>query len=100
LEGRKPHLRVAASIAEVTGTKADYVEKRGESEEYCMALVTDLIRSNGPATRAEINGAVCPALSADLSAEQRYHKVSNLLAKMRKAGVVSFDRSSSRWSLA
>lgn len=29
-----------------------------------MALVTDLIRQRGPATRAEINEAVCPALPA------------------------------------
>lgn len=100
VEGRRPHLRVAASVAEATGTKAAYVEKRGRSEEYCIALVTDLIRRQGPATRSEINEAVYPALSADLSPEQKYHKVSNLLAKMRKAGTVFFDRSSSRWGLA
>lgn len=33
VEGRKPHLRVAASVAEATGTKAVYVEKRGRSKE-------------------------------------------------------------------
>lgn len=100
VEGRKPHLRVAASVAEATGTKAAYVEKRGRSEEYCMALVTDLIRQCGPVTRAEINEVVYPALPTDLSAEQRYDKVGNLLRKMRKDGIISFDRPSSRWSLA
>ena len=65
-----------------------------------MALVTDLIRQRGPATRAEINEAVCPALPADLSAEQRYDKVGNLLRKMRKDGAISFDLPSSRWDLA
>ncbi|MST73269.1 transcriptional regulator [Olsenella sp. CA-Schmier-601-WT-1] len=100
VEGRRPRLRVAASVAEATSTKAAYVEKRGKSEEYCMALVTDLIGQHGPATRAEINEAVYPALSADLTDEQRYDKVGNLLRKMRKGGVLSFDRSSSHWGLA
>ena len=99
VEGRKLHLRVAASVAEATGTEASYVEKRGRREEYCMALVTDLIRQRGSATRAEINEAVYPALPADLSAEQRYDKVGNLLRKMRKDGAISFDRPASRWDL-
>ena len=100
VEGRKPHLRVTASVAEVTGTKADYVEKRGRSEEYCMALVTDLIRQRGAITRSEINEAVYPALSADLTDDQRYDKVGNLLGKMRKTGAITFDHALSRWRLA
>lgn len=51
VEGRKPHLRVAASVLEATGTKAAYVEKRGRSEECRTALATDLIRQRGPKTR-------------------------------------------------
>ena len=38
VEGRRPHVRVAAPIAEITGTRASYVESRGKSEEYCQAL--------------------------------------------------------------
>jgi hypothetical protein len=48
----------------------------------------------------EFNEAVYPALSADLTEEQRYDKVGNLLRKMRKDRTVSFGRSSSRWYLA
>lgn len=99
VEGRKHHLCVAASVAEATGTKVTYVEIRGRSEEYCVALATDLIRQRSPATRAEITEAVYPALPVDLSAEQRYGKVGNLLRKMRKDGAISFDRLSSRWDL-
>lgn len=99
VESCKPHLRVADSVAEATGIKATYVEKRGRSEEYCMALVTDLIRQCSPATRAEIKEAVYPALPADLRAEQWYDKVGNLLRKMRKDGAIPFDRPSSRWAL-
>lgn len=62
VEGRRPNLHVATSVAEATGTEASYIERRGKSEEYCMALVTDLIRKKGPATRTQINEAVYPAL--------------------------------------
>lgn len=65
-----------------------------------MALATDLIRQRGPTMRADINGAVYPALPTDLTDEQRYGKVGNLLRKMRREGAVSFDRTSSRWRLA
>lgn len=64
------------------------------------ALATGPIRQHGPAMRADINGAVYPALPTDLTEEQQYDKVGNLLRKMRKDGAVSFDRTSSRWRLA
>lgn len=53
VEGRKPNLRVSASIAEATGKKADYVAQRGKSDEYCMALINDELVLRGPLTRAE-----------------------------------------------
>lgn len=65
-----------------------------------MALATGLIRRCGPAMRTEINETVYPALPTNLTEEQRYDKVGNLLLKMRKDGAVSFDRTSSRWRLA
>lgn len=65
-----------------------------------MALATGLIRRRGPAMRTEINETVYPALPTDLTEEQRYGKVGNLLRKMRREGAVSFDRASSRWRLA
>lgn len=65
-----------------------------------MALVTGLIRQRGPAMRTDINGAVYPAPPTDLTEEQQYDKVGNLLRKMRREGAVSFERTSSRWRLA
>lgn len=65
-----------------------------------MVLATGLIRRRGPAMRTEINETVYPALPTDLTEEQRYGKMGNLLRKMRREGAVSFDRTSSRWRLA
>ena len=65
-----------------------------------MALVTGLIRQRGPVTRIEIHETVYPTLPTDLTEEQRYGKVGNLLRKMRREGAVSFDRTLSLWRLA
>lgn len=90
VEGRRPHVRVAASVAEATGTRADYLQSRGQSDEYCCALITDYLMKNGRAGRQEIEGVVFPALSADLSDEQRRNKVKNLLAKLRRERAIRY----------
>ena len=92
-------MRVAASIAEITGTRASYVESRGRSEEYCQALVTDYLRKRGTASRSELNEIVFPSLSSELTDAQRYDKVGNMLAKMRRSGTIIYDRKRSVWEL-
>lgn len=84
--GRRPHLRVAASVAEVAGTKVDYLERRGQSDEWCMALINDSIRRQGPLTRAEIIELISPHLPSELTHEQNRNKADNLLRKMRARG--------------
>ena len=71
IEGRKPHLRVSASVAKTTGTQADYIQSRGHSDEYCSALITDHLKKHGRASRSEIDEIVYPALSIELSDEQK-----------------------------
>ena len=95
VEGRKPHLRVSASVAKATGTQADYIQSRGHSDEYCSALITDHLKKHGRASRSEIDEIVYPALSIELSDEQKSNKVKNLLSKMRREGAVQYDKKSS-----
>lgn len=89
LESRCPLMPVSATFALLSVQRIPRI-----------ALATDLIRQRGPATRAEKKRDRLPGPSYNLTEEQRYDKVGNLLRKMRKDGAVSFDRSSSRWHLA
>ena len=93
-------MRVAASIAEITGTRASYVESRGKLEEYCQALVTDYLQKHGTASRNELSETVFPSPSSELTDAQKYDKVGNMLAKMRRSGVIVFDKQKSAWTLA
>lgn len=101
IEGRKPHYRVAVSVAQATGTQAEYLKMRGQSDEYCCALITDYLKINGIAKKSQLNELVFPELSIDLTEEQKSNKVKNLLSKLSKKGVVCYKRSSngSGWVL-
>ena len=86
VEGRRPRLRVAASVAEATGTKVDYLKRRGQTDEWCVGVINDHLVANGPSTRAEIIEILSPHLPASLTPEQRENKADNLLRKMRSQG--------------
>lgn len=91
IEGRRPHLRVAASIAKATGTQASYLKARGQSDEYCRALITDYLRKQGLASRPQIDAVVFPALSTELTEDQKRNKVKNLLAQLRRDREVRYE---------
>jgi len=88
VEGRKGQLRVAASVAESTGTKVPYLELRGHSDEYCMGVINDLLHSSGPLTRHDVDAAVFSLLSVSLTHEQKTNRVDYLLKKMRREGKI------------
>ena len=83
IEGRRPHLRVAASVAEATGTKVTYLEQRGQTDEWYMALIHDHLRKDGPLARGEIVDLIQPHMPAGSSREQCINKVDNLMRKMK-----------------
>ncbi len=102
VEGRRPHLRVCASVAEATGTKVDYLDERGQSAEYCFALINDLLVTSGPSPRGDIDNLVFPHLPSDLDDRQKTNRVDYLLKKMRWDGRIKSIRVDGRrmWSIA
>lgn len=101
VKGRRPHLRVAASVAKATGTQANYLQARGQSDEYCRALITDYLRRQGLASRPQIDAVVFPALSTELTEEQKRNKVKNLLAQLSRDHEIKYEPKGENrgWSL-
>jgi ATP-dependent DNA helicase RecG len=88
VEGRRPDLCVAASVADATGHRADYVRHRGQDDTYYAKLVLDYLDEFGPAARADIGGLLWDKLSDALTDEQRRNKITSLLVKMKRQGLI------------
>jgi ATP-dependent DNA helicase RecG len=88
IEGRSPKYFISARVADVTGQKARYIHNRGLDDGYYQRLVLDYLASYGTATRADLDALVLPKLPDVLSAEQKSHKLKNLLQAMRRIGLV------------
>jgi ATP-dependent DNA helicase RecG len=57
-------------------------------DRYYAKLLTDYLEKFGQASRAEINKFLMDKLSDALNEKQKYNKVSNLLTKLRRNGLI------------
>ncbi len=96
IEGRAPHLYVAASVAAVTDRRSEYIRTRVQGDAHYASLVLNFIDQYGQATRHDIDAMLVPLLSETLTDQQKSNKVSNLLAKMRRESVIHRDGPPSR----
>ena len=88
IEGRKPNYHVSAQVAAAADSKAAYIRTRGQDDEFYAKLLTDYLTRFGQADRGEINQLLLDKLSDALTEQQKYNKVSNLLAKLRRRGSI------------
>jgi ATP-dependent DNA helicase RecG len=89
IEGRKPHLYVSAAVASATAAKADYINTRGQDDEFYIKQVTDYLTKFGSASRQEIDKLLLSKLSDALDSTQKQNKIGNLLTGMRIDGVIT-----------
>ncbi|MBC7619343.1 MAG: putative DNA binding domain-containing protein [Candidatus Saccharibacteria bacterium] len=89
IEGRKPHLYVSAAVASATSAKADYIDTRGQDDEFYMKQITDYLTKFGSASRQEIDKLLLGKLSIALDSTQKHNKIGNLLTGMRIDGVIT-----------
>jgi ATP-dependent DNA helicase RecG len=88
MEGRKPNYHVSPVIAQATASKVDYIRTRAQDDEFYAKQLTDYLATFGTADRSEINRLLLDKLSDALTDEQKYTKVSNLIAKLRRRGTI------------
>lgn len=88
VEGRRSNLRVSADVAALTETVVDYLNRRGIDSDYCQKIVTDLLTTQGRATRSEFEELLLGKLSETLDPGQKKKFVDNLLQKMRRANLI------------
>lgn len=101
VEGRRPNLHISARVAKASATKADYIRTRAQDDAHYQKLVTDYLSQFGTASRKDITALIWDKLSDALSDDQKTNKISNLLTKWRRKGVIynAGSRPSPEWRL-
>lgn len=87
VEGRYPNIYVSYKVAKVVGEKANYVRQKGLNEEVCMQFIVSVLKL-GPAKKSDLFAVIKDTLPDVLTNQQKSKKLSNLLQKMKKEGIV------------
>lgn len=100
VEGRRPHLHVAAAIAVLTGQEAAYLQAKGFDTPFYRQRILDLLKL-GPTTRAKVDEVLLPYLPAHLSPGQKSTRIHHLLSDLRDDGLIHNQggRRYPRWTL-
>jgi ATP-dependent DNA helicase RecG len=103
VEGRKPNIHISATIAQITGIKAKYIKTRTLDDNYCIKLVKDYLEKFNEASRRNIDDLLRERLGDILDEKQKTNKITNLMSKMKKQGIIvkaSGVSSDAIWKLA
>ena len=87
VEGRYPNIFVSYKVAKVVGDKANYVRQKGLDEEVCMHFILSTLKL-GPAKKSDLLAVLKDVLPDVLTDQQKSRKLSNLLQKMKKNGII------------
>ena len=88
VEGRKPNVYVAKTIAQSTNKKVEYSKHKGLNDKSCEALLLEALKEHKVLTRTEIDKLLWNIVSDQLSDTQKKTKISYFLTKLRKNNIV------------
>lgn len=91
IEGRKPNFFISKNVAKITHQESQYTLNKGYTDEECMEWVVKGLKDHGVLSRKQINEILWTKLSALLTDEKKMDKIRNLLAKMRRNGIIYND---------
>ena len=92
IEGRKPNIYLSASLVKESkniGLKSSYIKNKGFDDSYLKKLIIEYLSRFGNATRKDIDQLLYEKLPDFLNDKQKYNRITNLLASLRKSGVIS-----------
>lgn len=100
VEGRYPNIFVSYKIANAVGDKANYVRQKGLDEAVYIQFILSTLRL-GPAKKADLFAVLKDTLPDVLTEQQKSKKLSNLLQKMKKEGIIDVKgvAANSEWYL-
>lgn len=91
IEGRKPNFHISATVAKVTGERAEYIKQRGIDDEYCQKIILDYLKKFGEGNRSDFDKILLEKLPDVLSEQQKLDKVKNVLQKLKGMGKIKLN---------
>jgi len=89
IEGRYPNIHLSSNVHQVLDKKAEYIKKRGFNDKYYQDMIVEYLEEYSQASRNELESLLVDKMPEVLTYSQKEKKVSNLLQKMRKNGVLT-----------
>lgn len=88
IEGRKPNFFISATVAKVTGDKADYIKQRGIDDAYCQKMILEYLKKFGEGKREDFEKLLLDKLSDVLTVDKKKNKIRNILQKMKQEKMI------------
>ena len=91
VEGKRNSLYLSFKIVESSkhiGLKASYIKNKSFNDAYYKKLIEDYLLKFGSASRTDLDELLLDKLPDVLDETQKYNKVTNLLASLRRAGKI------------
>ena len=101
IEGRNPNFFIAKKVAQLSDKKANYSKNKAFEKQYYLDLILKSIMEFGCQSRHDIDELLWTKLPDWMEDKQRKIKINNLLAELRRKGLITNKGSfsQSQWVL-
>ena len=91
IEGMSPNIFLSASVSETIGEQSQYVKNKAFNDQYYRDLIVKYLEQYGSAKKRDVRELLWDKLPKVMDDKQKESKVKNLLAKMRRMGIITTD---------
>jgi hypothetical protein len=91
IEGRINSLYLSAEVSQAIDDEAGYIKNKAFDDQYYKDLIIKYLKQYGKAKKKDIRNLLWDKLPDVLSETQKENKIGNLLASLKKAGIICAD---------
>ena len=79
--------------------KSNYIRNKSFDDDFYKKLIVEYLSKFGQAKRKDIDTLIMSKLSESLTQDQKFNKITNLLASLRQAGIIKVKEGTRIWIL-
>lgn len=98
VEGRVNSLYLSAEVSKTIDASAEYIKDKAFDDQYYKDLIINYLRQYGRAQKKDFRTLLMDKLPNSLSERQKEYKIGNLLASLKRQGLIRTDSSNQQLS--